>query len=129
MKTEFTLIVKGLPGAEGPVFDTKGNVFMVVPWEGRIVKVAEDGKVSDLANTGGVPAGLQCDKEDNLWVADMKLGIFKVTPAGKLEHVVATYQGAPIRGCNDCAFDSQGNLYVTAPAGSGPDQPVGELFC
>ena len=129
MKVEFTLIAEGLSGAEGPVLDTKGNFFMVAPWEGRIVKVTEDGEVSDLANTGGVPAGLQCDKEDNLWLADMELGIFRISPAGELEHVVAAYQGEPIRGCNDCAFDSQGNLYITAPAGSGPDEPVGELFC
>lgn len=129
MKTEFIKIAEGLPGAEGPCFDTKGNFFMVVPDKGLVVRVTENGQVSELANTHGIPAGLQCDREDNLWIADMKLGILKVSPAGALEHVVAQFEGAPIRGCNDCAFDSQGNLYFTAPAGSGKDKPLGEVYC
>lgn len=129
MKPEFALIAKDLDGAEGPVFDTRGNFYMVVPWEGRIVRVTDDGVVSDFVNTGGVPAGIQCDKSDNLWVADMRLGIVKVSPAGGVERAVSTFEGAPIRGCNDCAFDSLGNLYFTAPAGSDANTPVGEVFC
>lgn len=129
MKPEFTMIAKDLSGAEGPVFDLHGNFYMVVPWEGLIVRVTDDGAVSQFANTGGIPAGLQCDRRNNLWVADMKLGILKVSPAGEIEPVVSTYEGAPIRGCNDCYFDSRGNLYFTAPAGSDAETPVGELFC
>ncbi len=129
MKTEFYRITEDLPGAEGPVFNTKGNFYMVVPDRGQLVRVTEDGQVTELVNTGGIPAGLQCDREDNLWVADMKLGILRVTPAGQMERVVAEYEGHPMRGCNDCAFDSQGNLYCTAPAGSGAQAPVGEVYC
>ena len=94
MKTEFIRIAEDLPGAEGPVFDTKDNFFMVVPDRGQIVRVTEDGVVTELANTGGIPAGLQCDRDDSLWVADMKLGILKVSPDGQIEHVVAEYEGA-----------------------------------
>ncbi len=42
---------------------------------------------------------------------------------------VEAFQGRPIRGCNDCAFDSEGNLYFTAPAGSSRQNPVGEVYC
>jgi gluconolactonase len=129
MKPEFTFIAKGLDGAEGPVFDTQGRFYMVVPWEGRVVRVTDDGTITDFANTGGIPAGLQCDKDDNLWLADMKLGILRISPAGAIEPVVSTFDGRPIRGCNDCSFDSQGNLYFTAPAGSDAQTPVGEVFC
>ena len=59
----------------------------------------------------------------------MKLGILRVSPDGKVADAVREYGGAPIRGCNDCAFDSQGNLYFTAPAGSSAEQRVGEVFC
>ncbi len=129
MKTEFFKIADDLPGAEGPVFDSEGNFFMVIPDRGQVVRVTEDGRVAELANTGGIPAGLQCDSAGNLWLADMKLGILKVSPSGQVEHIVAEYGGQPMRGCNDCAFDTQGNLYCTAPAGSGAQAPVGEIYC
>jgi len=129
MQTEFFKIAEDLPGAEGPCFDTHARFAMVVPDRGLLVRVTESGQVTELANTGGIPAGLQCDHDDNLWVADMKLGILKVTPQGEVEAVVSQYEGHPMRGCNDCAFDSQGNLYCTAPAGSNAQTPVGEVYC
>jgi gluconolactonase len=69
------------------------------------------------------------DRNNDIWVADMKLGIFRVTLDGEITHVVSTYEGAPIRGCNDCIFDSTGNLYFTAPAGSSDKKPEGEVYC
>lgn len=129
MEREFTRIAAGLKGAEGPVFDKEGNFFMVAPGEGRIVRVDECGEVTTFAFTGGIPAGLQVDRENALWCADMKLGILRITPDGDVEPVVTEYEGEPIRGCNDCIFDSNGNLYFTAPAGSSADAPIGEVFC
>lgn len=129
MKLDFTLIAEGLPGAEGPVFDLKGRFFMVVPDRGLVVRVTDKGEVSTWADTGGIPAGLQCDRENNLWLADMKLGILRLSPRGEIEPMVTEFDGAPIRGCNDLYFDSKGNLYFTAPAGSSAEKPVGEVFC
>lgn len=123
------LIAKDIRGAEGPIFDSAGRLFAVAPHAGNIVQIKDDGSVRILANTGGVPAGLQIDADDHLWVADMKLGILRVSPAGEIVPVVAEFEGQRIRGCNDCAFDSVGNLYFSAPAGSSADNPVGELFC
>lgn len=36
---------------------------------------------------GGVPAGLQIDKNGDLWVADMRLGILHVKPDGSMTQV------------------------------------------
>jgi len=129
MKLDFTLIAEGLPGAEGTVFDLQGRFFMVVPDRGLVVQVSEEGQVTTWADTGGIPAGLQCDRENCLWVADMKLGILRLSPQGAMTPIVTQFGGAPIRGCNDLYFDSQGNLYFTAPAGSSAENPVGEIFC
>lgn len=129
MEREFTKIATDLPGAEGPVFDRDGRFFMVVPREGRIVRVTEDGEVTTFVNTEGTPAGLQVDRNNDLWCADMKKGILRITQDGEILPGATEYDGQPIRGCNDCIFDSQGNLYFTAPAGSSADQPVGEIFC
>ncbi len=129
MQHEFTPIATDIPGAEGPCFDCLGRFFMVAPNRGQVLQVGEEGAQREHAVTGGIPAGLQCDRENHLWVADMKLGILRVSPDGAVTPVVTEYAGAPIRGCNDCAFDSTGNLYFTAPAGSGEGRPEGELFC
>jgi len=129
MKRDFTLIARDIPGAEGPVFDRQGRFFMVAPDRGQLVQVTELGEVSEFANTGGIPAGCQCDRENFLWIADMKWGILKVSPQGQVLPVVTEFEGRPMRGCNDCAFDSQGHLYVTAPAGSSDQEPVGEIYC
>ena len=127
---ECTQIAKQIPipGSEGPCFNTKGEFFMVAPEKSLVVRVSDEGDVSEFANTGGIPAGLQCDKDDVLWLADMKLGVLSITPEGDVRPEVVEFEGEPMRGCNDCAFDSQGNLYVTAPAGSGEDAPVGEVY-
>ena len=36
---------------------------------------------------GGIPAGCQCDKENNIWIADMRLGVIRVTPSGQFTQV------------------------------------------
>ena len=124
-----TCLASGITGAEGPCTTIDGRIFMVGPDQGRVVEVMENGGFLDLANTGGIPAGLQLDRDGSLLVADMKLGILRVTMDGALHDVVREFSGAPVRGCNDLYLDSCGNLYFTAPAGSSQDHPVGELFC
>jgi sugar lactone lactonase YvrE len=123
-----TQIASNVPGSEGPCYDRTGRWFCVAPDNGSILQILPDGTTREHANTGGIPAGLQCDTQNFLWCADMKLGILRISPEGKVEHVVKEYQGKPIRGCNDCALDARGNLYFTAPAGSGPEKPEGEVF-
>lgn len=129
MEFQFTRIIEGVSGAEGPVVDLAGRIFMVEPNRGRIVEVSREGTLREHAVTGGIPAGLQVDRQNNLWCADMKRGVLRVEPDGTIHHEVSSYQGQPIRGCNDCYFDSAGNLYFTAPAGSDENNPVGQLFC
>ena len=122
-------LADGLPGAEGPCVTSDGRVFLVASGEGAVLALEPDGSVRRLAETGGIPAGLQLDRDGSLLVADMKLGILRVRMDGGVTDVVREYGGAPIRGCNDLAFDSAGNLYFTAPAGSSLDDPRGEVFC
>ncbi len=131
-EAKFTKLADDIPGAEGPVLDTRGRLFCVSPGKHSILRIDKEGHEpakQEFANTGGIPAGLQASADDRLWVADMKLGVLVVSPEGKVARLVSQYDGKPIRGCNDCAFDSKGNLYITAPAGSDTNKPVGELFC
>jgi gluconolactonase len=121
--------VVNVAGAEGPLVDQHGRIFMVEPSKGGVLEILPDGGRRDLARYDGVPAGLQLDRDNHIWIADMKKGILKLTLDGVLTPVVDTFEDKPIRGCNDCCFDSHGNLYFTAPAGSSGEKPEGELFC
>lgn len=130
MSYKFDRIASGISGAEGPVFDHQGRFICVAPSKGQLLIVnIEDGTTTELANTGGIPAGLQVDRNNDIWVADMKMGIFRVTSEGEVIHEVSEFEGEPIRGCNDCALDGSGGLYVTAPAGSNAKKPAGEIYC
>ncbi|XP_041358416.1 diisopropyl-fluorophosphatase-like isoform X2 [Gigantopelta aegis] len=151
VEPQFSKIVEGLRGAEGPVFDNHGQFFMVAPevekdgkYAGQILKVdLETGKTTILCEPsvdgfGGIPAGCQCDHEGNLWVADMRLGIIKVTQKGEMTQICTKdSEGRTMQGCNDCAFDYHGNLWVTAPAGEiaphpyrrSNEEPFGSIYC
>ena len=125
----FEQIAKDIHGSEGPLVTNDGRIFVVEPRTGSILEIDRCGGKNIVANTGGVPAGLQLHRDESLWVADMKLGILRITLDGQITPIVTSFGGRPIRGCNDCTFDSQGNLYFTAPAGSSHDAPIGEVFC
>lgn len=129
MKHSVTQIACEIPGSEGPLTTKDGRIFMVEPRTGNILEIEDSGQKKIVANTGGIPAGLQLHTDGSLWVADMKLGILRVTLQGTVTREVVSFEDHPIRGCNDCSFDSEGNLYFTAPAGSSAAHPVGEVFC
>jgi gluconolactonase len=129
MERDFTLIAEGIAGAEGPVFDRAGRLFVVEPNRGSVLQILDDGKTREHANTGGIPAGLAVDAQDHLWVADMRLGLLRISPDGDVEHVLREFEGKPMRGCNDLTLDAEGNIYCTAPAGSNAQNAVGEVYC
>lgn len=127
----FEKVADDVQGSEGPMFDRSGRFYCVGPRKGQVLRLGDDGKLVEHANTGGIPAGLQLAADGSIWIADMKLGILKVYPdqPGRVDDVVRTFEGKPIRGCNDLSFDHGGNLYFTAPAGSSADVPIGEFYC
>jgi gluconolactonase len=129
VNTRFEKVADGIPGAEGPVFDRAGRFFVVEPFAGKILQIQGGRQKREHANTGGVPAGLAIDARDHLWVADMKLGLLRVSPHGDVDHVATECEGQPIRGCNDLVLDADENIYCTAPAGSNGTERVGELYC
>lgn len=128
MNYKFKKIIENIPGAEGPAVDSAGRIFMVAPKLGQVIQV-EKGSHREVLNTRGMPAGLQIDSMDNIWIADMRRGILCYDKLPNLLYpLVSHYEGEPIRGCNDLALTPQGCLYFTAPGGSSEKNPVGEVF-
>lgn len=124
----FQCLISDIKGSEGPCTTVDGRIYMVQPGLGEVLEIV-NGQARVVANTGGKPAGLQLARDGRLWISDMAKGILSVSPEGDLRDEVVEFEGAPIRGCNDLAFDRAGNLYFTAPAGSSADKPEGEIFC
>ena len=50
-----------------------------------------------VAGNGGMPAGCEPDRQGNLWVADMRLGILKVKDTGECEQV--SFDFNPFKTC------------------------------
>ncbi|XP_067933592.1 diisopropyl-fluorophosphatase-like [Watersipora subatra] len=152
-KPKFRQLARGMKGSEGPVFNSVGDRFYMVAPEvevdgepaGQILMVdtATDEVTivhsPSVGEFGGIPAGCQMDTEDNLWIADMRLGLLCFdTKSGKCRQICTTdSDGRPMQGCNDCIFDNKGNLWLTAPAGPiapapyerSMQEPFGSLYC
>ncbi|ESP05381.1 hypothetical protein LOTGIDRAFT_227997 [Lottia gigantea] len=152
VQPEFTKITSGIVGSEGPVFDKTGTLYVVAPtanmegdkFGGQVLKVDIEQKQANVLclpvinGDGGAPAGCQCDKDGNIMIADMRLGILKVQSNGHYTQICQVDdEGNIMQGCNDCHYDYYGNLWVTAPAGKIAPHPYtrsmeeafGSLYC
>jgi len=132
VESDVELLVGGISAAEGPAFDRDGNLFFV-DWErSAIMRLTPDGTLTEFFNTGGIPAGLAFHPGGSLYVADegdQIHGILRITPDGKSsEIVVNAYEGTPLNGANDLAFDRSGALYFSDPWQSSAENPVGGFY-
>lgn len=92
--------------------DSKDNIYVSDNWNGKILKISTDGKISTFAGGGetGVqkgyqdgqgksalfdsPTGLVFDKSDNLYVCDSKNHrVRKITPDGKVSTMAGSSKG------------------------------------
>lgn len=113
---------------EGPAFDREGNLFIASVFDGRIIKITPDKKVSTIYTQQGLmPCGLAFHKDGRLFVTCLSGKVMYLNPDGtNPTEIKAKVQGKPIRP-NDCVFDSKGNLYVTDWWGNVAD-PIGGVY-
>jgi gluconolactonase len=126
----WTLVARGIEGAEGPCFDAGGQFFCVASNRGEILRLTANGNMAVHADTEGIPAGLALSPDGRIFVADMRRGLLAIHPSepGRVYGIAETFCGAPIRGCNDLCFHPlTGACYFTAP-GESWEEPEGELF-
>ncbi|CAH1781141.1 unnamed protein product [Owenia fusiformis] len=142
--SNFDQIVSGHDGAEGPVFTKDGTFYMTALHDGQILTVDLQNKLASVfvepivGGFVGMPVGLQCDPENNIWVADARLGLLKVTPGGTLRQVATMDINNEIsQGFNDLIFDYHGTLWISAPLGPiaphnltfSYEDPFGSVYC
>ncbi|MEO1554236.1 MAG: SMP-30/gluconolactonase/LRE family protein [Pseudomonadota bacterium] len=149
---DFEIIAEGLGFPEGPVWMQDGSIILVEIAKGCVTRIWGDGKSEVIAAPGGGPNGAAIGPDGALWVCNN--GGFKYherngllipghcpddysggrieridLSTGKVERVLDTVEGHPLRGPNDLVFDRDGNLYFTDLGKSFPrHRDVGGLF-
>lgn len=149
---EFKVVAEDLGFPEGPVWMQDGSVILVEIAKGCVTRVWGDGKSEMIAKTGGGPNGAAIGPDGALWICNN--GGFKYherdgllipgncpddysggrieridLSTGKVERVLDTVHGHPLKGPNDLVFDKSGNLYFTDHGKTYPRQrDFGGLF-
>jgi gluconolactonase len=83
--------------------------------QGQVYRISADGKnVKEFASTGGFCLGLTLDRDENIYICDLrKHALMKVTQQGAVSLVADSVDGVKIRTPNFGVFDAQGNLYFS----------------
>ncbi|MEM7458898.1 MAG: SMP-30/gluconolactonase/LRE family protein [Pseudomonadota bacterium] len=149
---DFEIVADGLGFPEGPVWMQDGSIILVEIAKGCVTRIWGDGKSEIIAEPGGGPNGAAIGPDGALWICNN--GGFKYhdrngllipghcaddysggriervdLSTGKVERVLDTVEGHPLRGPNDLVFDRDGNLYFTDLGKSFPrHRDVGGLF-
>jgi sugar lactone lactonase YvrE len=135
------LVVNGIRFAEGPTFDSKGNLFFVnYQANGNIGRRTPAGEVEvwlklpdSPPGTGGkalhaFPFGLKADAEDRLVAADYGgHRLLRISKDKKVETLADSFEGQPFNNPNDVCLDRAGNIYFTDPQGPEKDS-VGTIY-
>lgn len=104
-----------LNNSEGPedlAADKNGDVYFSL-LDGSIRKIDANGKISDFAQTGGRPLGLEFDASGNLIVADAFKGLLQVDAAGNVRSLVTEADGVPVLYADDVDVAQDGRIYFS----------------
>ncbi len=133
------VLAEGLKFPEGPVLLADGSVVVVEIPLGRITRVAPDGAVSVVAETGGGPNGLAVAPDGALLACNnggcfewMEIGDLLISGApppadwpghgalqridlttGEVTTLVTEWEGVPLLAPNDLVLDADGGVWFT----------------
>jgi gluconolactonase len=136
MRMDFELLASGLGFPEGPVVMSDGSIIIVEIQKGAISRHWDGGKSEVVATPGGGPNGLAIGPDGALWCCNNGGFLYHEVEGllipgncpddysggrieridlstGKVERVLDTVDGHPLKGPNDLVFDKAGNLYFT----------------
>ncbi|MCC6705805.1 MAG: SMP-30/gluconolactonase/LRE family protein [Thermomicrobiales bacterium] len=126
------VLVANSPWAEGPAFDKEGNLHFVNWDASAITRLTPEGELSEVFNTGGIPAGLAFAPDGSLWIADEGEhihGLLRVDLETKTsEIVVNAFEGMPLNGANDLVFGADGTVYFSDPWQTSLENPTGGFY-
>ena len=107
------LLARGqVSGPEDVAVAADGAVYSGMA-DGRIVRLAADGRARTWVNTGGRPMGLVFDANGNLIVADAERGLLSITPAGAISVLAREAKGTLFHLTSGVDIASDGRIYFT----------------
>nr|WP_067293968.1 SMP-30/gluconolactonase/LRE family protein [Marinobacterium profundum] len=114
---------------EGPVFDSRENLYVTdIPY-GRIFKITPAGEWSLVAEYDGEPNGMKFYDDKTLVIADYKNGLLLLdVDSGQVSTLLDRRNTERFKGINDLVFDSAGNLYFTDQGQTGLHDPTGRVY-
>lgn len=114
---------------EGPVFDSRENLYVTdIPY-GRIFKITPTGEWSLVVEYDGEPNGMKFYDDKTLVIADYKNGLLLLdVDSGHVSTLLGRRNTERFKGINDLVFDSAGNLYFTDQGQTGLHDPTGRVY-
>lgn len=112
----FALVRRLATGGHGPedvVFDRRGHV-LTGTGDGRIVRIdPADGQCQVLGTTGGRPLGLEACADGSVLVCDHDRGLLRLHADGRIETLVDTVDGEPLRFASNVVQGADGTIWFT----------------
>ncbi len=124
-------VVANIDFAEGPIFDSQGNLYFVnYVRNGTLGKMTPQGTVGIWCETGGQVNGLKVDSAGYVIGADAGARrIIRVHPSGNpIEVLTDKFEGKPYLSPNDVCLDLAGNIYFSDPSNETPEAPIGSVY-
>ena len=110
-KLSFATMIRSGEGPEGIAIDKQGRLYTGLH-DGRILRIDGD-KISELANTGGRPLGLEFNQAGQLIIADAHKGLLSLAADGTLRVLVSQYARKPLLFVDDVAIADDGKIYFS----------------
>jgi gluconolactonase len=114
---------------EGPVFDSRGNLYVTdIPF-GRVFQIDSKGEWDLVAQWDGEPNGMKFLNDTELLITDYKNGLMRLNiQTGQVKPFLERRNSESFKGVNDLVLDARGNVYFTDQGQTGMHDPSGRVY-
>jgi len=81
--------------------------------DGFLLQIDGHGNVTEFAQVGGRPLGVETDRDGSFITANAYLGIQRILPNGSVENLLSEVDGRPLAYADDLAIASDGTVYFS----------------